>query len=278
MQTFGLKDIERTLGLSRSAVRRYVELGFVRPARTKRGALQFSFQDLIVLRTARALSQSKVPPTKIRRALQKLRRDLPEQMPLSGLQVTAEGDEVVVREGKARREVDTGQYVLAFDVAVSDGHLALLDRSADTSPARALSNDDDASEDLLAEALELEATDPRAAVDAYRRALQQDPESSAAWINLGRLLHEQGKHAEAQKTYREGLSKCSTAECLYFNLGVLLEDLNQHEVAIDMYLRAVELDPDFADAHYNLARLFEQQRKPQHAIRHYANYRRLTKS
>ena len=41
---------------------------------------------------------------------------------------------------------------------------------------------------------------------------------------------------------------------------------------------AVELDPDFADAHYNLARLFEQQRKPQHAIRHYANYRRLTKT
>lgn len=272
MQTFGLKDIERTLGLSRHAVRRYVELGFVKPARTKRGALQFSFQDLIVLRTARALSNSKVAPTKIRRALQKLRRDLPNEMPLSGLQVTAEGDEVVVREGKARREVDTGQYVLAFDVAVSDGQLALMERRNEV-PAQ-----DDTTEDWLSTALALEATDSRAAIDAYRRALKQDPESSAAWINLGRLLHEQGRHAEAQTTYREGLARCSTAECLYFNLGVLLEDLNQPEVAIEMYLRAVELDPDFADAHYNLARLFEQQRKPQHAIRHYANYRRLTKT
>jgi hypothetical protein len=45
-----------------------------------------------------------------------------------------------------------------------------------------------------------------------------------------------------------------------------------------MYLRTVELDPDFADAHYNLARLFEQQHKLQHAIRHYATYRRLTKT
>lgn len=276
MQTFGLKDIERTLGLSRHAVRRYVDLGFVKPARTKRGALQFSFQDLIVLRTARALSNSEVPATKIRRALQKLRRDLPEEIPLSGLQVTAEGDQVVVREGKARREVDTGQYVLAFDVAMSDGHLALMERRSEA-PAKSESNDE-ADEDWLSEGLALEATDPRAAIDAYRRALKQDPESSAAWINLGRLLHEQGKHAEAQKTYREGLAKCSTAECLYFNLGVLLEDLNQPEVATDMYLRAVELDPDFADAHYNLARLFEQQHKPQHAIRHYANYRRLTKT
>lgn len=276
MQTFGLKDIERTLGLSRHAVRRYVELGFVKPARAKRGALQFSFQDLIVLRTARALSHSKVAPTKIRRALQKLRRDLPNEMPLSGLQVTAEGDEVVVREGKARREVDTGQYVLAFDVAMSDGQLALMERATDSGRASAEADDD--TNDWVSAAIELEATDPRAAIEAYRRALKQDPESSAAWINLGRLLHEQGRHSEAQKTYREGLANCSTAECLYFNLGVLLEDLNQPEVAIDMYLRAVELDPDFADAHYNLARLFEQQRKPQHAIRHYANYRRLTRT
>src|SRR3954471_1857294 len=164
MQTFGLKDIERTLGLSRHAVRRYSELGFVKPARTKRGALQFSFQDLIVLRTARGLSHSQVPPTKIRRALQKLRRDLPEEVPLSGLQVTAEGDEVVVREGKARREVDTGQYVLAFDVAVSDGQLALLERRNNEPVEDALA--DHANEDWLSTALELEASDPNAAIQA----------------------------------------------------------------------------------------------------------------
>jgi tetratricopeptide (TPR) repeat protein len=274
MQTFGLKDIERTLGLSRHAVRRYVDLGFVKPARTKRGALQFSFQDLIVLRTARALSHSRVPPTKIRRALQKLRRDLPDELPLSGLQVTAEGDEVVVREGKARREVDTGQYVLAFDVAMSGGQLALMEPRGEARTDET----EQTNEDWLSSALELETTDTRAAMDVYRRAIKEDPQSTAAWINLGRLLHEQGKHTEAHKIYREGLTKCDTAECLYFNLGVLLEDLNQPEVAIDMYLRAVELDPDFADAHYNLARLFEQQHKLQHAIRHYANYRRLTKS
>ncbi|HEU4655799.1 MAG TPA: tetratricopeptide repeat protein [Steroidobacteraceae bacterium] len=275
MQTFGLKDIERTLGLSRNAVRRYVELGFVKPSRAKRGSLQFSFQDLIVLRTARALSDSKVPPTKIRRALQKLRRDLPSEMPLSGLQVTAEGDQVVVREGKAKREVDTGQYVLAFDVAVSDGQLAVMERREQRD---AEIDTRDADDDWLAAALQLEETDPPGAIETYRQALKRDPESPAAWTNLGRLLHDQGHHSEAQKIYREGLSKCSTAECLYFNLGVLLEDLNQPEAAIDMYLRAVELDPDFADAHYNLARLFEQQHKVQHAIRHYANYRRLTRT
>jgi Tfp pilus assembly protein PilF len=159
---------------------------------------------------------------------------------------------------------------------VSDGQLALLERRSNDPVEDAVP--DDASDDWLSTALELEASDPGAAIEAYRHALKEHPDSSAAWINLGRLLHEQGKHTEAQKTYREGLSKCDTAECLYFNLGVLLEDLEQPEVAIDMYLRAVELDPDFADAHYNLARLFEQQHKPQHAIRHYANYRRLTKT
>ncbi len=38
---------------------------------------------------------------------------------------------------------------------------------------------------------------------------------------------------------------------------------------------ALEEDPDLADCHYNLARLYESLGKPQHAIRHLGQYRRL---
>ena len=58
---------------------------FVAPARGPRGAWLFSFQDLIVLRTAQALADAKVPPRRITRSLRELRRHLPDAMPLSGL-------------------------------------------------------------------------------------------------------------------------------------------------------------------------------------------------
>jgi tetratricopeptide (TPR) repeat protein len=57
-----------------------------------------------------------------------------------------------------------------------------------------------------------------------------------------------------------------------------LEDSSRYDEAIEAYQQALAADPDFADAHYNLARLYEVVGKPQHAIRHLGEYRRLLKS
>ena len=76
------------------------------PERGPRNAWLFSFQDLIVLRTAQGLSASLVPYRRITKALKELRRNLPEEMPLSGLRIAAVGDTVVVKEGDARWQAD----------------------------------------------------------------------------------------------------------------------------------------------------------------------------
>ena len=60
-----------------------------------------------------------------------------------------------------------------------------------------------------------------------------------------------------------------------FNLGVLFDDLGRTGAALEAYQAAIEEDPDLADCHYNLARLYESLGKPQHAIRHLGQYRRL---
>ncbi len=46
--------------------------------------------------------------------------------------------------------------------------------------------------------------------------------------------------------------------------------------ALEAYRQALAADPNLADGHYNLARLYESLGKPQHAIRHLGEYRRLT--
>ena len=82
---YGVRDVEKLLRLPRSTIRSLVDAGFVSPARGPRNAWRFSFQDLVVLRTARALAEANVPSKRITRSIRELRRQLPQAMPLSGL-------------------------------------------------------------------------------------------------------------------------------------------------------------------------------------------------
>ena len=77
MQTFSVQDVERVLRLSRSTIRGLIKTGFVQPARGPKRQLRFSFQDLIVLRAARALLEAKISRRRINRSLEDLRRHLP---------------------------------------------------------------------------------------------------------------------------------------------------------------------------------------------------------
>ena len=273
MQSYSVRDVERVLRLSRSTIQGLIKGGFVRPTRGPRRQYRFSFQDLIVLRTARALTQAKVPSRRIHRSLEDLRQHLPETAPLSGLSIRAVGDRVVVRDGKTHWQVDDGQYVLELDVSVArGGELQVVERREPTAdPA-------EQPRDWFAEALRLETVDPRAAQEAYQRAVDDDPQNAAAWINWGRLLHEQGGKSAAESVYQRALRACGPDSLLMFNLGVVLEDLGRPSAALDAYQSALEEDPDLADCHYNLARLYESLGKPQHAIRHLGQYRRLVMS
>jgi tetratricopeptide (TPR) repeat protein len=270
MQSYSVRDVERVLRLSRGTIRGLVAGGFVKPARGERREYRFSFQDLIVLRAASALIEAKVSRRRIRQSLEDLRKHLPEEAPLSGLSICAVGDRVVVREGTSQFQVDSGQYVLGLDVQVENGVLRVVERRE---PAPAASAQE--IEDWFEQALELEYTDPRAAIRAYERATSTEPDNVSAWINWGRLLHEQGQIREAERVYRRGLTQAGADPLLMFNFGVLLEDLGRTGPALEAYTATIDEDPTLADCHFNLARLYESLGKQQHAIRHLGQYRRL---
>lgn len=275
MHSYSVRDVERVLRLSRSTILGLIRSGFVKPARGPRREYRFSFQDLIVLRAARALIDAKVSRRRISRSLDDLRRHLPESLPLSGLSIRAIGDRVVVRDGKGHWQVDDGQYVLGFDVSVEDGVLRVVERKEEAPVA---ANTESEVEDWFSAGLEIESTDPRAAERAYERAVGADPDNVAAWINWGRLLHERGETKQAEKVYGRARVQCGADPLLLFNLGVLLDDLGRTGAALEAYQAAIEEDPDLADCHFNLARLYESLGKPQHAIRHLGQYRRLMTS
>src|SRR5437868_7346035 len=128
MHQYGVRDVEKLLRLPRSAIHGLIKAGFVSPRRGPRKAYLFSFQDLIVLRTAQTLAQANVPAKRITQSLKELRRQIPATMPLSGLAISAVGDRVVVKEGANRYHVESGQYVLAFDGNPADGDMRIVER------------------------------------------------------------------------------------------------------------------------------------------------------
>ncbi|MBV8743201.1 MAG: tetratricopeptide repeat protein [Sinobacteraceae bacterium] len=280
MVSYNVRDVERVLQLSRSTIRGLIEVGFVKPERGPRREYRFSFRDLIVLRAARALIHAKLPRKRIRRSLEELRRHLPETMPMSGLSICAVGDRVVVRDGGTHWQADDGQYLLGLDVVLENGMLHMIERTATASVTQEVPQPSDSrsADEWFDEALELEVNDPAAAGAAYEQAIGLDPQYLAAWINWGRLLHEQGATREADKVYARALQECGPDSLLLFNRGVLLEDVGKAALALEAYHAAIEADPKLADCHYNLARLYEVMGKPQHAIRHLGQYRRLMSS
>ena len=267
---YSLRDIERLLGLSRAVVGGLIEAGFVAPTRGRHREYRFTFQDLVVLRAAQELSQANIPPARILRSLRRLRAKLPEQAPLAGLRIVAVGDMVVVREGQTEWQPDDGQYVLRFDVAGAGGRLAFIDSGSRSRPSAPRV-------DWFARGCELESTQPEAAMDAYRRALDDDPANVDAYVNLGRLLHERGKLAQAALVYRQAIDRCGPDSTLLFNLAVLQEDLGEPASAIEHYRAALDAAPELADAHFNLARLYESRGAQREALRHWSAYRKLTR-
>jgi tetratricopeptide (TPR) repeat protein len=263
-------EVARILGLAPARIRELVRSGLCRPARRGRG-LRFGFQDVVVLRAAHELIGKRVPAARVRRALARLARELPEDRPVSGLRIFADGRNVAVRDGATAWQPETGQVLLDFDVAELADKVAAIRDAPRAQEARR-----DRARHELDRAIELEDDDARAAERAYARALELDPDLVDAYVNLGRLAHEAGDPREALRLYAQALQRAPDDALIHFNMAVALEDTQGTSPAVSHYRRALELDPSFADAHYNLAGLYEQLGRETDALRHYHAYKKLT--
>lgn len=248
-------------------MRALARTGIVAPQRGPRGAYQFSFQDIVLLRTASSLRNAHVPQTRMQEAFACLKQQLPPDAPLSGLQIEARGEHIVVSDGERAWDVETDQLQFEFPAEHSEvrqlGH-ASLDPSADA-------------EAWYERGIELESAAPEDARTAYERAVDLDPTHADAQVNLGRLLHHRGLVAEAAERYRIALlhARHPTAA---FNLGIALEDMKCGTEAVQAYRAALAMDPTLADAHYNLSRIYEANGDLIHAINHLKAYRSLRRS
>ncbi len=266
-------DVARMLGLPADRIRAWARLGFASPRRGPRGELLFSFHDLVLLRTAHELATARVPVRRIRRALRSVRSSLPDGRSLASVRIAADGDRIVVRDGRGSWRPESGQALFDFGVdSLSERVAPLLTQAARSRDRGGLD-----AQSWYAWGCDLEDGAPGQARKAYARALELDPDHPGANLNLGRLLHEAGDSAAAEVCYRRALVARPGDATAQFNLGVALEDQARLDEALLAYARCLAAAPGHADAHFNAARILEKLERKAEAFRHLAAYRRLVR-
>ncbi len=273
---FATADVARILGVSARRVRRMVYAGHCVPSRFGR-AYRFAFQDLVLLRTAHGLTErSDIPPRRVNRALRELKKQLPDDRPLSGVRIYAEGGRIVVRDRDSVWQPENGQQVFHFavdDLASASAEVVSADGARRVTVA---ASESESAADWFDYGVSIEPDDPNGARQAYERALHLDSEMTDAYINLGRLVHEAGDPLGAAGFYAEALRRSPDDAMTHYNIAVASEDLEDVEAARRHYAKAISINPNFADAHYNLGRLLETAGEGNAAVKHLLAYRRLS--
>ena len=233
---------------------------------------EFGFADLIALKTLQKLREKRIPATRIKSSLASLSKKLAGiKRPLWDLKIVSDGKRVAVELPGGKMEALTGQMLIDFDASSLRPVTELSNREGRTADRVRQA------EDWFRRGLELEESGSavQEAVDAYRKALELNPDAVGAWVNLGTLHYQQREMEEAERCYRQALKTSPHYALAHFNLGNICEEGERLSEAVNHYRLALRLQPQYADAHYNIALVYERAGEPMRAAKHWRSYLKI---
>lgn len=238
---FSTQYAARILQTTEAQVRRLARIGGLLSKDAAGGPLEFSFQELILLRTTRGLLDAGIPARRVQRVWSSLRRQLSDDLPLTSIRVLANGDRAVAWDGKTPWQPDSGQFLLDFDAGemtdAAAASRAEADGDADSYAAASAAR---ATAIGSAAIVPWGAHERRPGCGGMRRKASGAPDAgSRATLTQSESAHESAAQLTAEQ---------------WFHLGCELEDASPVE-ARQAYQQALAMDPNFGDAHLNLARL-----------------------
>ncbi|WP_121490837.1 tetratricopeptide repeat protein [Cupriavidus plantarum] len=279
MDAYSMRDVQALLGISRTVVTALIAAGVVAPRRGPRREYRFTFQDVVLLRTAQSLRASHVPTRHITRSLRRLQELGQQGRPPTGLRVAAAGRDVTVRDRQGQWQVDTGQFVLDFDARqersqAGEGKVLVLERSGarDEGVAYGPAGRSPGAPHGLPRGLPRgEGHDPASGscappdIAELAGADRLDPASEFA---RGVELEEHAPD-EARVAYARAIASDPAFPDAYLNLGCLLCDGGCFEEAILLYRAALQRLPDHPVLHFNLGVALEDAGAPRDALASY---------
>jgi tetratricopeptide (TPR) repeat protein len=270
-QSFTREAARRLLKVSEKQLKSWEQQKLVQPA------ANYGFRELLALRTLIKLRHSKVPPRQIRLALQALIKKLRGvEDPLTELKLYAHGKKIRVELEGHSMDAESGQLLLDFDPAELS---RLLEFRPKENP-RAEREQRQAAEHWFQRGLDLEATGAPApqAIEAYSKAIELDPGSAGALVNLGTIYFNARDFTLAERYYVLATEADPEYALAHFDLGNLCDERGDRVLALEHYQAALRIAPNYADAHYNVALLYQGAQQPMKAVRHWMAYLKLDPS
>lgn len=237
----------------------------------------YSFRELIALRTLKKLREDRVAPAQIKRVLSALRRKLAHvEDPLIELKLYADGKRVRVELDGKPMEAESLQLILNFDQVELR---RMLEFPAKDPAAEARERRVNA-ERWFQRGLELEQAGSPAenVIEAYEKAVELDPKSAGALVNLGTIYFNGRDYARAKKYYEHALEVDPEYALAHFDLANLYDERGDRNKAMEHYQAALRIAPNYADAHYNLALLYQGSNQTLRAVQHWTTYLKLDPS
>jgi tetratricopeptide (TPR) repeat protein len=269
-QAFSRSEALRLLKLSERQLTSWERQKLVPPVPS------YGFKELLSLRTLMKFRRSRVSPQQVRRALTALAEKLRDVSdPLTQLKIYADGKRIRVDLDGRAMEAESFQLLLDFDQNELNRLLEFKAPAADSAGAdrkRRLS-----AEHWFQRGLELEqaGAPPDEVIGAYRKALEFDPTSAGALVNLGTIHFNARSWKEAERNYKLALEADPQYSLAHFDLANLYDERGDRGKAIEHYEAALGIAPNYADAHYNLALLYQGSNQTMKAVRHWTAYLKL---
>lgn len=274
-QHYGQKDVLAMYPLLREDHLRYLEKwGFIKPAFRNNADTWYGFADLTTLRQLHTALQQGSTFRSVLRDMQAARSG---QLTLD-FRIDAHQARIV--ELGPRRRMAQSQDTAPQMSQRTQMEAWLNDRPSPDAPPpgmlpeRPLSS---AEQSFLMGSLLDDGTPQHVeeAAQAYRRALDQDPDLVAALINLANIRYAKDELAEAQALYERAIGLDPTYFEAYFNLGNIHHDHGRYLDAEACYREALGLNPNYADAYFYLAVTLEKMGRSADARPHWRAYQRL---
>jgi tetratricopeptide (TPR) repeat protein len=268
IELYSIRDVARILAVQESRLRYWMQTGFVGPTVRKGGRFYYTFADLVAVKAAKDLLEAELPLQKARKAVESLRKVLPNDThPHSKLRVCSDGETIVALKDDVAFEPISGQVVMAFTLPSFSEHIAevlAMPRVDPSAPQEVTDSPTEANGGTTAYRHFIEACaamdrgDTETAEHLFRQAIDLEPHMAAALTNLGNLVYRQGELDEARRLYDRALEHDPNQPEARYNLANLLEDLGETDLAIAELRKVCAAAPEFADAHYNLGLMLAQ--------------------
>ena len=268
IELYSIRDVARILAVQESRLRYWMQTGFVGPTVRKGGRFYYTFCDLVAVKAAKDLLAADLPLQKARKAVESLKKVLPNDTnPHSKLRVCSDGETIVALKDDVAFEPISGQVVMAFTLPSFSEHIAevlAMPRVDPSAPQEITDAPTEANGGTTAYRHFVEACaamdrgDTETAEHLFRQAIDLEPHMAAALTNLGNLVYRQGELEEARRLYDRALEHDPNQPEARYNLANLLEDLGETDLAIAELRKVCAAAPEFADAHYNLGLMLAQ--------------------